>query len=133
VIESTKAIDATFGMMDIILVLNQRYGISFEEALTDNGSEFCGGKNLSLHPFERLLMHFAIKHRRTRPYRPQTNGKIERYWRTFNEDVIEGVTYNSLDELKDSVVGYNFFYNEQRPHQGLGGKKPIDMVEQKTE
>jgi transposase InsO family protein len=129
IIESTKAIDATFAMMDILLVMNQRYGITFDEILTDNGSEFCGSnKDLREHPFERLLLHFAIKHRKTKPYRPQTNGKIERFWRTFHEDVIEGAEYNNLDELKDAVLGYNFYYNEHRPHQSLGGKKPLDTL-----
>ena len=73
-------------------------------------------------------MHFGIKHRRTKPYRPQTNGKIERFWRTFNEEVIDGAEYNNLDELKDSVLGYNFYYNEHRPHQSLNGKTPQLML-----
>jgi transposase InsO family protein len=134
VMESTKAIDAAFAMMDIIMVMNQRYGATFEEVLTNNGSEFCGSsKRLREHPFERLLMHFAIKHRRTKPYRPQTNGKIERFWRTFHEDVIEGAVYNTLDELKEAVLGYNLYYNKHRPHQSLSGKKPVDMVEVKLE
>ena len=125
VTESVKALDACFAMMDVIMIMNQRYEIQFEEVLTDNGSEFCGGNNNQAgHPFERLLMHFGIKHRKTKPYRPQTNGKIERFWRTFDDEVIEGAEYNSLDELKDSVLGYNFYYNEHRPHQGLNGKIP---------
>jgi transposase InsO family protein len=129
VMESTKAIDATFAMMDVIMIMNQRYGISFKELLTDNGSEFCGGvKTMMEHPFERLLLHFGITHRRTKPYRPQTNGKIERFWRTFEEDVIDGAVYNNLDELKESVLGYNLYYNEHRPHQSLNGKKPIDSA-----
>jgi len=36
--------------------------------------------------------------------------------------------FSTLDELKDAVLGYNFFYNAHRPHQGLGGKKPQDML-----
>jgi hypothetical protein len=132
IIESTKAIDATFGMMDIILLMNQRYGVVFDEILTDNGGEFCGSaKTQKAHPFERLLMHFAIKHRRTKPYRPQTNGKIERFWKTFDEEVIEGSVFNTLDELKDAVLGHNLYYNEQRPHQGINGKRPIDMINNK--
>lgn len=132
VIESTKAIDATFAMMDIILALNEVYGIKIDEALTDNGGEFCGGKTtLHLHPFERLLTHFAIKHRRTKPYRPQTNGKIERFWRTFDDEVIEGAEFNNMEELKDAVLGYNFYYNQHRPHQGINGKIPINMLNTK--
>ena len=130
VMESVKAIDATFAMMDIIMLLHERYGIKGDEALTDNGSEFCGSvKTRDDHPFERLLRHFGIKHRRTRPYRPQTNGKIERFWRSFNEDVIEGAEFKDLDELKDAVLGYNFYYNEHRPHQGIEGKEPASMLE----
>ena len=104
VIESLKAIDVTFAMMDIILHMNQRYGITFDEALTDNGAEFCSGpERLKNHPFERLLLHFAIKHRRTLPYKPQTNGKIERFWRSFDDEVIEGSIFNTIDELKGVV------------------------------
>lgn len=133
VIESTKAIDAAFGMMDIILLMNQRYGITFDEVLTDNGSEFCGSeKSLREHPFERLLMHFAIKHRKTKPYRPQTNGKIERFWRTFDEDVIDGTEFETLDDLKEAVLGYNFYYNELRPHQAINGQKPQDMIQNES-
>ena len=50
VTESVKSLDATFAMMDVLLIMNQRYGMSFEEVLTDNGSEFCGGKNLCNRP-----------------------------------------------------------------------------------
>lgn len=128
VVSSLKALDICFAMMDIILIQHQKYGINYEEILTDNGSEFCGGKDVMTHPFERLLLHFAITHRRTKPYRPQTNGKIERFWRTFDDEVIEGAEYETLDELKDSVLGYNFYYNEHRPHQSLNGKVPEMMV-----
>lgn len=132
VMSSVQAIDATFAMMDAILVLHQEYGITCEEVLTDNGSEFCGGeKSKERHPFERLLLHFGIKHLRTRPYRPQTNGKIERYWKTFDEMVIEGTEFETLEQLKDAVLGYNFYYNEQRPHQGIDGKTPLAMLPKK--
>lgn len=134
VISSTKALDATFAMLDALTLFNQRYGIQFAEALTDNGSEFCGGKTtFDEHPFERLLVHFAIKHRRTKPYRPQTNGKIERFWRTFDDEVIEGSVFNTQDALKDAVLGYNFYYNEHRPHQGIDGKLPLMMLEKGEE
>lgn len=132
VLNSTKSIDATFAMMDIILAMHQVYGIKFEEILTDNGSEFCGSQTtLDTHPFERLLTHFSIKHRRTKPYRPQTNGKIERFWRSFHEEVIDGAVFNNLEELKEAILGYNFYYNEKRPHQGLNGKVPLDYLKEK--
>jgi transposase InsO family protein len=126
VMNSVKALDATFAMMDAIMIVNQRYGIKYDEILSDNGSEFCSKS--SEHPFERLLQHFDIKHRKTKPYRPQTNGKIERFWRTFHDDVIEGTVFQTLDELKDAVLGYNFYYNEHRPHQGIQGKIPFSKL-----
>lgn len=133
IMQSVKAIDTAFGMMDIIMLMNQRYGIKFDELLSDNGSEFCGTeKTVMDHPFERLLIHFDIKHRRTKPYRPQTNGKIERFWRTFDDEVINGAVFNSLDELKDAVLGYNLYHNEHRPHQGLNGKVPLTMLQNTT-
>lgn len=129
VTDSVKSLDACFAMMDVIMIMHQRYDIRFEEVMTDNGSEFCGGKDLSKHPFERLLQHFGIKHIRTQPYRPQTNGKIERFWRTFEDEVIEGSEYETLEDLKDAILGYNMYYNEHRPHQSLSGKCPVTMIE----
>jgi transposase InsO family protein len=97
--------------MDAITIMNKRYGIQFEEAMTDNGGEFCEKeKTLREHPFERLLMYFSIKHIRTQAYRPQTNGKIERFWRSFDDEVIEGAVFETLDDLKNAVLGYNFYF-----------------------
>lgn len=129
-IERVKGIETGFAMMDAIMIMKARYGMEIEEVLTDNGSEFCGGEKKREHGFERVLMYFGIKHRRTQAYRPQTNGKIERYWRTFNEEVIEGAEFESIEELREEVLGYNIYYNEYRPHQGINGKKPIEMVKE---
>jgi hypothetical protein len=129
VTSSVKAIDTTFAMMDALLALNARYKITPQETLTDNGSEFCGGKTtLDTHPFEKLLKHFGIKHLRTKPYRPQTNGKIERLWRTVDDELIIGTIYNTIEELKEAVLAYNIYYNEARPHQGINGKTPLEML-----
>lgn len=127
IMKSTKSLDATFAMMDAMLILNQRYGLQAQAVMTDNGAEFCSPR-VETHPFERLLQHFAIKHLRTRPYRPQTNGKIERFWRSFHDEVIAGSVFETLDALKDAVMGYNLFFNEHRPHQGIDGRKPINML-----
>lgn len=43
--------------------------------------------------------------------------------------VIEGSEFETLDELKDAVLGYNFYYNEVRHHQGIGRKRPTQMME----
>ena len=78
---------------------------------------------------ERMLMELGIKHRYTRPYRPQTNGKVERFWRTLNEDLLEGTTFDNGEELKDELQQYMLYYNTARPHQALGGKTPLQALQ----
>ena len=76
-----------------------------------------------------MLMELGIKHRYTKPYRPQTNGKVERFWRTLEDDLKRGTTFDSLEELKDELLQYLVYYNHQRPHQGIDGKTPAEMIE----
>ena len=77
-----------------------------------------------------MLMELGITHRYTRPYRPQTNGKAERFWRTLEEDLLHETTFDSSDHLKEELLQYLFYYNHERPHQALGGKTP-QQVNQK--
>lgn len=73
-------------------------------------------------------METGIKRRYMQPYRPQTNGKVERFWRTLKEDLIEDTDFDTLQELEHELLKYLVYYNGERPHQGIDGKKPIDMV-----
>ncbi|SFT12521.1 integrase core domain-containing protein, partial [Mucilaginibacter polytrichastri] len=97
--------------------------------IADNGPEFgpAGSQNKNKHPFERMLMETGIKRRYMKPYRPQTNGKVERFWRTLKEDLIEETDFDTLQELEDELLKYLVYYNWERPHQGINGKKPIEM------
>ena len=135
VIEDTKSLTVMFGAIKCFNALRQYYGITFEEVLSDNGSEF-GNKQLKKkdqHPFERLLIEMGVKHRYTQPYRPETNGKIERFWRSIEEDLLIGTDFKDTEDLKKELVEYLYYYNNERPHQGISGKKPIEMIEKKTE
>ena len=134
-IESIDSLTVMFGAMRCLNVLKAHYHIQFEEIISDNGNEFGNRnyKNKLSHPFERLLMEMGVKHRYTQPYRPQTNGKIERFWRTMEEDLIIDTDFDSIEELKEELLQYMYYYNHERPHQALGGKKPIEMLEQKKE
>ena len=73
-------------------------------------------------------MEIGIKHRYTKPYRPQTNGKVERFWRTLSEDLIAETDFDSIEELKDELMQYLVYYNIKRPHQGINGKTPVEMM-----
>ena len=59
--------------------------------------------------------------------RLQTNGKVVRFWRTLNEDLIEGTTFETVKEFKDELEQYLVYYNEYRPHQGINTKTPKQM------
>lgn len=127
-----KSLTTMFATLKSINFLNVQYGIKFEEMLSDNGSEFSSRSKKSRydHPFERMLLEMGIKHRYIRPYRPQTNGKVERFWRTLNEDLIEGTTFESFEAFKEELQKYLFYYNEHRPHQALNGLTPKEFLEQ---
>ena len=129
VVEDVKSLSVMFAALKSINMLNAEYGVRFEEIITDNGPEMASPTNKAHHPMERMLQELGIQHRYTRPYRPQTNGKVERFWRTLNEDLIEGTTFESSEELKDELVQYLLYYNTERPHQGLGGKTPLETMQ----
>lgn len=123
VIEDIKSLTVMFATLRCLNYLTHHYNIKFAEVLTDNGSEFSSTKKAE-HPFERMLLELGIKHRHTRPYRPQTNGKIERFWRTLNDDLIEDTYFESINHFKDELFQYLVYYNKMRPHQALNGLTP---------
>lgn len=129
VVDDIKSLSVMFASLKCINLFNAEYGIQFEAILTDNGPELASPKNVAHHPFERMLYELGIKHRYTRPYRPQTNGKVERFWRTLNDDLIDGTTFDSVDHLKDELMQYLLYYNTERPHQGLNGDTPLKTLQ----
>jgi transposase InsO family protein len=137
IIDNIDSLSVMFGVMRCLNILKAHYHIQFEEIISDNGSEFGNRdtKNKMNHPFERLLIEMGVKHRYIQPYRPQTNGKVERFWRTMEEDLIIDTDFDSVEELKEELLQYMYYYNHERPHQGLNGKKPVEMLgidEQRT-
>jgi transposase InsO family protein len=98
------------------------HDIKISAVLTDNGS--CYRSKL----WAKTLAATNIKHRRTRPYRPQTNGKVERFNRTLLEEWAYAVEYRSEAERVAAYPGWLHFYNHHRGHTALKGKSPIDLV-----
>jgi hypothetical protein len=97
------------------------HGIRVEEVLTDNGS--CYRSRF----FDDALGD--IKHRKTRPYRPQTNGKVERFNRTMLEEWAYVRPYTSESERMDAFGPFLHLYNHHRSHTSLGGRPPISRVD----
>lgn len=126
-LEDKKALTVMFGVLKAFNMLRMKYGIEIEAVMTDNGAEFGSGKfakNKENHPFERLLMEMQMKHRYTKPYRPQTNGKIERFWKTLKEDLLEDSLFENKEDFVNEILGYIIYYNEHRPHSAINGLCP---------
>ena len=96
-------------------------GIVVQRVLTDNGS--CYRSRL----FAQTLGD-QIAHKRTRPYRPQTNGKVERFNRTTLEEWAYARPYTSETQRADLFNDWIHTYNHHRGHTALGGKSPADLV-----
>jgi transposase InsO family protein len=95
-------------------------GIIVGKVLTDNGSCYRS------HAFKDALA--GIEHRRTRPYRPQTNGKVERFHRTLADEWAYARLYTSDTERCDQFPIWLHTYNHHRGHTALGGQPPASRV-----
>jgi len=108
------------------------HGIFPEVVMTDNGSEFTAftsQKAKETHFFETTLKMFNIKHIYTKPYRPQTNGKIERFWRIlYDECILCQHKTLTKEELQAELDGFMYRYNYQRRHSALKYITPLDKL-----
>ncbi len=96
----------------------ERHGIRVERVLTDNG----GAYRSAVHAIACKAL--GLRHLRTRPYRPQTNGKAERFIRTMLAGWAYGAIYGSSAERAAALDGWLWRYNTRRPHGSLAGKTP---------
>jgi transposase InsO family protein len=96
-----------------------RHGIPVERVMTDNGSAY----RSTIHAFACRAL--SIRHLRTRPYRPRTNGKAERFIRTLLAGWAYGAIYGSSHERAAALDGWLWTYNHRRPHGALSHKPPI--------
>lgn len=112
------------------------HGIDIQAIMTDNGSEYTVGANPGFngkHQFETLLALAGIKHVYIRPYRPQTNGKIERFWKILYEEFLVGLKHLEVKEFEDKLRKFLYYYNYQRPHGGLKFQTPLEKLHSVTE
>ena len=110
------------GFLARAVAFYRRYGIEVEQLLTDNGS--CYRAVLHAIACRRL----GIRHLRTRPRRPQTNGKAERFIRTMLAGWAYGPIYGSSNERTRALDGWLWHYNHRRRHSALGHQPPISRT-----
>jgi transposase InsO family protein len=95
-----------------------------EEIMTDNGSQYVTWRGKSA--FTRELEKHGIKQIVARPRRPQTLGKIERFWGTLWRECVESAVFVDLGDARVRIGHFIDHYNFQRPHQGIDGLVPAD-------
>jgi transposase InsO family protein len=97
-------------------------GVTIERVLSDNGACYRS------HLWRDTCAELGITHKRTRPYRPQTNGKIERFHRTLADGWAYARLWDSETSRRQALPGWLHTYNHHRPHSAIGGHPPISRL-----
>lgn len=122
VLSDEKAVTAA-GFLRRAVAHYAAYGIKVKRVMTDNGPAYRG------HKHRDACAELGLKHVRTRPYRPRTNGKAERFIRTLLSGWAYGAIYQDSDERRHALLGWLDFYNRRRPHGSLSHQPPQTRLE----
>ena len=114
--------DTAIGVLQRAVAWFADRGVTVERVLSDNGSAYRS------YAWRDACTELGITHKRTRPYRPQTNGKIERFHRTLADGWAYARFYDSTNERRAALPGWLHFYNHHRAHSAIGGKPPISRL-----
>ncbi len=121
VLADEKATTA-IGFLRRAVAFFKRHGMTVEQLITDNGSAYIS----KVHAIACRAL--GIRHLRTRPRRPQTNGKAERFIRTMLGGWAYGAIYGSSEERTAALDGWLWHYNHRRRHQGIGRQTPTERL-----
>ena len=111
------------GFLERALVFFAGHGITARRVMTDNAFTYI--KNRSLH---ELLATRQIRHLTTQPYRPRTNGKVERFHQTMAREWAYGLAYRTHRHRNAALPHWLDNYNRRRPHSSIGDQPPISRV-----
>jgi transposase InsO family protein len=121
VLDDERAVTAV-GFLHRAIAFYAAHGITAERVMTDNGSAY----RATLHALACRAL--GIRHLRTRPRRPRTNGKAERFIKTMMAGWNDGAIYGSSRERTAALDGWLWTYNHRRPHGALSHKPPITRL-----
>jgi transposase InsO family protein len=105
------------------LAFYERHGISTKRLMTDNAMQYRRSRDL-----RHLLQQHQIRHLTTQPYRPRTNGKVERFHQTMAHEWAYGLVYHSHRERARALPHWLKHYNTTRPHSSLRDRPPISRI-----
>ena len=114
--------ETAIGFLERAVAFYRRHGIRVERLLTDNGPAYLSAAHA------RACRRLGIRHLRTRAYRPQTNGKAERFIRTLLAGWAYGAIYGSSNERAAALDGWLWHYNHRRSHSALGRQPPVSRT-----
>ena len=100
----------------------RRHGVIAERVMTDNGSAFKSRR------YRKALRWLGIRHKRTRPYTPKTNGKVERFVQTSLREWAYAKAYETSQARKAELPAFLYRYNWHRPHMGIKAQTPISRL-----
>ena len=120
--DDDKAVTVT-SFVERALAFFAEHGIPAKRLMTDNGFSYV--KNRALR---ELLTSRDIRHLTTEPYRPRTNGKVERFHQTMAREWAYGLAYRSHHERNQALPHWLDHYNHRRPHSSIGDRPPISRV-----
>jgi hypothetical protein len=132
IVKDKKASTATYFLARSLSWFKQIYNFEFASLMSDNGPEFRGTLERE-HPFETMCQELGIKHIYTKPYRPQTNGKIEAFWKIMKNELLYPNTFDTQDDLIINLGNFLFDFNHLRRHGGLNYETPFDKLQKVTE
>jgi transposase InsO family protein len=121
-LRGTQAANDCVAFTDAVITAYATRGTPIQRILTDNGSCYRS------HAFRDLLRRHHIRHIRTQPRRPQTNGKAEAFIRILQREWAYAFVYPTSSHRAKALPGWLRWYNNHRPHGGIGGQPPISRV-----
>ena len=121
-IHDDETADTAIGVLRRAVSWFEARGVTVERVLSDNGPAYRS------HAWRDACAELGIKPKKTRPYRPQTNGKIERFHRTLAEGWAFSRHYNTESARRAALPAWLHEYNHHRPHTAIGGKPPISRL-----
>ncbi|HEY3556448.1 MAG TPA: IS481 family transposase, partial [Kribbella sp.] len=121
-IHTDEKADTAAGVLQRAVAWFHDHGVTIERVLSDNGACYRS------FTWRDTCTALGITHKRTRPYRPQTNGKIERFHRTLADGWAYARFYTSNHQRNTALPGWLHFYNHHRPHSAIGGQPPITRL-----
>ena len=120
--DDEKAATVT-GFVERALAFFAAHGIVAKRVMTDNAFAYVHNRSL-----RELLAHHGTRHLTTEPYRPRTNGKVERFHQTMAREWAYGLTYRSHRQRNQALPHWLDHYNTRRPHSTIGDRPPISRV-----